>query len=69
MAVAAWLLALTTEPDAAFDGDSLLTVGLSLGLAVGAVLLFPIDRLWVRFAVNTLVLSVPVLAVLELLLD
>ena len=66
MAVASWILALSTDPEAVADGDSLLTIGVSLGLAVGAVLLMPIDRLWVRLLVNPVVLSVPILATLDL---
>jgi hypothetical protein len=66
MAVASWILALSTDPEAVVDGDSLLTIGVSLGLAIGAVLLMPIDRLWVRLLVNPVVLSVPILAVLDL---
>ena len=66
MAVASWILALSTDPEAVADGDSLLTIGVSLGLAVGAVLLMPIDRLWVRLLVNPVVLSVPILAALDL---
>lgn len=66
MAVAAWLLALSTDPEAVVDADSMLTVGVSLGLAIGAVLLIPIDRLWVRLMVNPVVLSVPILAALDL---
>jgi hypothetical protein len=66
MAVASWILALSTDPEAVADADSLLTIGVSLGLAVGAVLLMPIDRLWVRLLVNPVVLSVPILATLDL---
>jgi hypothetical protein len=67
MAIAAWLLALTSDADAPVDGESLATVGLSVGLAVGAVLLLPIDRPWVRMVLNPVILSIPFLAVLELL--
>ena len=64
--MASWILALSTDPEGVVDGDSLLTIGVSLGLAIGAVLLMPIDRLWVRLLVNPVVLSVPILAALEL---
>jgi hypothetical protein len=67
MAIAAWLLALISDPDAPVDGESLATVGLSVGLAVGAVLLLPIDRPWVRMVLNPVILSIPILAVLDLL--
>jgi hypothetical protein len=69
MTVASWLLALAVGPDATVNGESLATVGISLGLAGGAVLLIPIDRLWVRMLVNPVVLSVPILAGLGLFLD
>jgi len=64
--VASWILALSTDPEGVVDGDSLLTIGVSLGLAIGAVLLMPIDRLWVRLLVNPVVVSVPILVALEL---
>ena len=66
MALASWILALSNDPEAVVDGESLLTIGVSLGLAIGAVLLMPIDRLWVRLLVNPVVLSVPILAALDL---
>ena len=64
--MASWILALSTDPEGVVDGDSLLTIGVSLGLAIGAVLLMPIDRLWVRLLVNPVVVSVPILVALEL---
>lgn len=69
MAAGAWLLALSVGPDAVVDSDSLATVGISVGLAVGAVLLLPIKRLWVRIVLNPLILAVPILAALGLFLD
>ena len=47
----------------------ILTVLLSVGSGVAAVLLIPIERIWVRGMVNIFVLSPPMLALLALVIS
>lgn len=42
---------------------------LSLGLAVTAVLMIPIETIWVRWVVNSLVMLVPILVALNLMIS
>ena len=65
-----WWLALSADIGAGEGSPALgliLTVVLSVGLGVAAVLLIPIERIWVRWAVNLVVLSIPTIALLALI--
>lgn len=42
---------------------------LSLGLAVTAVLMIPIETIWVRWVVNSTVMVVPILVALNLMIS
>ena len=64
-----WWLALSADIGSV-DGRPglglILTVVFSVGLGVAAVLLIPIERIWVRWMVNPLVMFAPVLVLAEL---
>ena len=69
LAGVSWWLALSVDIGAV-DGSpalgSILTVVLSVGSGVAAVLLIPIERIWVRWVVNPLVMFVPAVVLLDL---
>lgn len=62
LAGGAWWLALSANL-------GLLEALVSVGLGVAAVLLIPIETIWVRWLFNALVLLVPVLAAINVLID
>ena len=69
LVVASWWLALSVDIGVVDGSPALgliLTVLLSVGSAVAAVLLIPIETIWVRWVVNPLVMIVPALVLLEL---
>lgn len=72
MAVASWWLSLTADLGVTGGEPTLgatLMVLLSLGLAVTAVLMIPIETIWVRWVVNSLVMLVPILVALNLMIS
>lgn len=67
MGIAAWWLALNADLADPTLGTAV-AVALSLGLGIGAVLLIPVDTIWVRWLVNLVVMLVPLLTALNLLI-
>ena len=64
-----WWLALSADIGVVDGRPALgliLTVFLSVGSGVAAVLLIPIERIWVRWVVNPLVMFVPVVVLVAL---
>ena len=72
LAVASWWLSLTGDLGVTGGEPTLgatLMVLLSLGLAVTAVLMIPIETIWIRWVVNSLVMLVPILVALNLMIS
>ena len=69
MAVGSWIVSLSSRPSAGFTLGNIAAVLIGLGLGVGAVMLIPITRTWLRWIVNPVILLVPILVALELLVS
>lgn len=72
MAVASWWLALAADLGVTGSEPTLgatLMILLSLGLAITAVLMIPIETIWIRWVVNSLVMFVPILVALNLVIS
>ncbi len=60
------MVALTGDPSGGVTVAAAANVLIALGLGIGAILLIPIERPWLRWIVNPLILVVPILVALEL---
>ncbi|MCZ6662537.1 MAG: hypothetical protein O6951_06385 [Actinobacteria bacterium] len=72
LAVASWWLALAADLGVTGGEPTLgatLMILLSLGLGVTAVLMIPIETIWIRWVVNSLVMLVPILVALNLVIS
>lgn len=69
-AAASWWLSTVAARavlDDRIDGEVVLTMVVGFGLAVLAVLIIPIDRIWLRWTYNSLVLVYPTLTLAVLI--
>ncbi len=72
LAVASWWLALAADLGVTGSKPTLgatLEVLLSLGLGVTAILMIPIETIWIRWVINSLVMVVPILVALNLVIS
>ena len=59
-------MALLGDPSEGATVSSVANVVVALGLGIAAVLLIPIQRPWLRWIVNPVILVIPMLVALEL---
>lgn len=69
LAVTSWWLALTADLEGSPTLGATLMILLSLGLGVVAVLMIPIETIWVRWVINSLVMVAPILVGLNLVIS